>query len=44
VPVRYREYPGAVHGFLSLPGVSPIAHRAVSDIVEYVAAHVVVPR
>ncbi|GAA3544597.1 lipase [Aeromicrobium flavum] len=43
VRVRYREYPGAVHGFLSLPGVSPVAHRAVSDIVDYVAAHVVVP-
>ncbi|MET1133625.1 MAG: alpha/beta hydrolase [Aeromicrobium sp.] len=44
VPVRYREYPGTVHGFLSLPGVSPAAAHAVRDIVDYVAAHVVLPR
>lgn len=41
VSVRYREYPGAVHGFLSLPGVVPIAREAVSDIVDFVAARVV---
>ncbi|GAA2088219.1 alpha/beta hydrolase [Aeromicrobium tamlense] len=44
VPVRYREYPGTVHGFVSLPGVSPAATDAASDIVDFVAAHVVVPR
>ncbi|SKB08705.1 alpha/beta hydrolase [Aeromicrobium choanae] len=44
VPVRYREYPGTVHGFMSLPGVSPGAADAVSDIVDFVAARVVVPR
>lgn len=44
VPVRYREYPASVHGFASLPGVSPAAADAASDIVDYVAAHVVVPR
>lgn len=41
VPVRYREYPGAIHGFLSLPGVVPVARDAASDIVDFVAAHVV---
>lgn len=35
VPVRYAEYPGAIHGFLSLPGVVPIAKRAVDDIVGF---------
>ena len=35
VPVRYLEYPGAIHGFLSLPGVVPIARRALDDIVGF---------
>ncbi|MCL3838799.1 alpha/beta hydrolase [Aeromicrobium duanguangcaii] len=43
VPVRYREYAGTVHGFLSLPGVVPGAEQAVSDIIDFVAARVVVP-
>lgn len=41
VPVRYREYPSAIHGFLSLPGVVPVAREAAADIVDHVAAHVV---
>lgn len=44
VRVRYREYPAAIHGFLSLPGVVPVAAEAVDDIVDYLAATVVVPR
>ncbi len=44
VPVRYREYPGAVHGFMSLPGVVPVAREAADDIIDFVAGHVVVPR
>lgn len=35
VPVRYAEYPGAIHGFVSLPGVVPIAKRAADDIVRF---------
>jgi acetyl esterase len=35
VPVRYVEYDGAIHGFLSLPGVVPVAKRALGDIVEF---------
>ncbi len=41
VPVRYREYPASIHGFLSLPGVVPAANEAVSDIIDFVAARVV---
>ena len=37
VPVRYAEYEGAIHGFLSLPGVSPSAKRALEDIVDFLA-------
>jgi acetyl esterase len=37
VPVRYAEYEGAIHGFLSLPGVSPPAKRALDDIVGFLA-------
>lgn len=44
VPVQYREYPSAIHGFLSLPGVVPVAKQAVADIVDYVAARIVIPR
>ncbi|WP_297783522.1 alpha/beta hydrolase [Aeromicrobium sp.] len=35
VPVRYAEYDGAIHGFLSLPGVVPVASRALDDIVGF---------
>lgn len=37
VPVRYAEYDGAVHGFMSLPGVVPAAERALDDIVAFLA-------
>ena len=35
VPVRYAEYQGAIHGFMSLPGVVPVAKRALDDIVDF---------
>lgn len=35
VPVRYAEHPGAIHGFISLPGVVPAAKKALDDIVEF---------
>lgn len=35
VPVRYVEYDGALHGFLSLPGVVPVARQALDDIVDF---------
>ncbi|MEO6606387.1 MAG: alpha/beta hydrolase [Aeromicrobium sp.] len=35
VPVRYAEYEGAIHGFMSLPGVSPPAKHALDDIVDF---------
>ncbi len=35
VPVRYAEYEGAIHGFMSLPGVVPVAKRALDDIVDF---------
>jgi acetyl esterase len=35
VPVRYVEHRGAIHGFLSLPGVVPGARRALDDIVAF---------
>lgn len=38
-PVRYVEYPGAIHGFISLPGVVPVARRALDDIVDFLRAH-----
>lgn len=37
VQVRYAEYEGAIHGFMSLPGVSPPAKRALDDIVDFLA-------
>lgn len=37
VPVRYVEYEGAIHGFLSLPGAVPVAKRALDDIVDFLA-------
>lgn len=44
VPVQYREYASAIHGFVSLPGVVPVAQDAVDDIVDFVAARIVIPR
>jgi len=38
-PVHYVEYPGAIHGFISLPGVVPVAARALEDIVEFLRKH-----
>jgi len=35
ISVRYQEYAGAIHGFMSLPGVVPVADRALGDIVEF---------
>jgi acetyl esterase len=35
VPVRYVEYVGAIHGFMSLPGVVPVAARALDDVVDF---------
>jgi acetyl esterase len=37
VPVRYAEYDGAIHGFLSLPGVVPVSRKALADIVEFLS-------
>lgn len=34
VDVTYTEYPGAIHGYLSLPGVVPVASKALDEIVE----------
>jgi len=35
VPVRYVEYDGAIHGFMSLPGAVPVARRGLDDIVDF---------
>ena len=35
VPVRYAEYEGAIHGFMSLPGVVPVGEPALDDIVAF---------
>ena len=37
VPVRYAEYAGAIHGFMSLPGVVPVAKQALDDIVDFLS-------
>ena len=37
VPVRYAEYDGAIHGFMSLPGVVPASKRALDDIADVLA-------
>lgn len=37
VPVRYVEYDGAIHGFMSLPGAVPASRRALDDIVDFLA-------
>lgn len=33
VPVRTTEYPGAPHGLINFPGLSPVARQAVADAV-----------
>ncbi|MGA8851018.1 MAG: alpha/beta hydrolase [Aeromicrobium sp.] len=35
VPVRFAEYTGALHGFLSLPGPVPVARQALDDICDF---------
>ena len=35
VPVRLTNYVGAVHGYISLPGVVPAAHQALSEAVDW---------
>lgn len=35
VPVRFAEYPGALHGFISLPGAVPVAQRALDEICDF---------
>jgi len=35
VPVELRDYPAAIHGFVSLPGIDPAARTAVTDIVDF---------
>lgn len=35
VPVRFAEYSGALHGFLSLPGPIPVARQALDDICDF---------
>ena len=37
---HYVEYPGAIHGFISLPGVVPVASQALDDIVSFLREHV----
>jgi acetyl esterase len=44
VPVKYREYAGAVHGFLSIPGAVPVASDALADIVAFVGARLIARR
>ncbi len=44
VAVRYREYAGAVHGFVSLPGLmrGP-AHAALDDVTEFLTERLILP-
>lgn len=39
VPVQYTNYPDAVHGFISLPGIVPDAARALAEAVATVRGH-----
>jgi acetyl esterase len=41
VPVRYTEYVGAAHGFISMPGLAPQAHQALWEIVTQIRERVV---
>lgn len=38
VPVRVTCYRGVPHGFVSLPGATRLAHQAVGEIVDFIAA------
>ncbi|SFC29537.1 acetyl esterase [Nocardioides terrae] len=38
-PVDLRDYGPGIHGFLSLPGVVPVAKEALRDVVEFLRAH-----
>lgn len=41
VAVEYHEYKGGIHGFISIPGLAPVAHDALDDIVNFVASTLV---
>jgi acetyl esterase len=41
VPVRYTEYVGAAHGYISMPGVQPQAHQALWEIVTELRARLI---
>jgi acetyl esterase len=41
VPVRYTEYLGAAHGYISMPGLVPQAHQALWEIVTELRARLV---
>lgn len=43
VPVRYTEYVGAAHGYISMPGLQPQAHQALWEIVTEVRARLIDP-
>jgi acetyl esterase len=43
VPVRYTEYVGAAHGYISMPGLAPQAHQALWEIVTELRARLVDP-
>lgn len=43
VPVRYTEYVGAAHGFVSMPGLAPQAHQALWEIVAELRTRLVDP-
>ena len=36
VPTRHTRYVGVPHGFLSLPGICPVAHQALAELVDVV--------
>ncbi|HSP39473.1 MAG TPA: alpha/beta hydrolase [Frankiaceae bacterium] len=44
VPVRYTEYVGTAHGFISMPGLAPQAHQALWEIVTELRARLVDPQ
>jgi acetyl esterase len=33
--VKYKEYPGLIHGFISIPGIDPEAMKAFDDIRDF---------
>jgi acetyl esterase len=38
-PVDLRDYGSGIHGFVSLPGVVPVARRALADVVTFLQQH-----